>query len=115
MISSSAFEKLTAMGIPLYQLKEATSNDQASDYLAIDSDALTASQLYLDILSVLAVNQSEVTISENTVDLGLYLWHFHDKQEVTLDKQVLLTPSIAELAKLPALKRALWLALSADN
>ena len=108
MIQQAAFDKLTAMGIELYQLREQQDDTAATSYLAIDKSTITNNRLYLDVLAALSLNQTEVTISQNTIDLGLFCWHFHDENSVTLTQQNLQTPTLEVMAKQPQLKQQLW-------
>ncbi|REL28125.1 hypothetical protein DXX93_17180 [Thalassotalea euphylliae] len=108
MIQQAAFDKLTAMGIELYQLREQQSNEAANSYLTLDESTITGNRLYLDVLAALSLNQTEVTISPNTIDLGLFCWHFHDENSVKLEQQNLQTPTLEALAEQPHLKQQLW-------
>ncbi|REL36644.1 DNA polymerase III subunit psi [Thalassotalea euphylliae] len=112
MIQQAAFDKLTAMGIDLYQLRDQQNSAPSADYLAIDVKATANHRLYLDILTALSLNQTEVGIKEDKIDLGLLQWQFHQAETIELTKQHLVTPSLDVLAQQPQLKQQLWLLLA---
>ncbi|NMP31973.1 hypothetical protein HII17_10375 [Thalassotalea sp. M1531] len=109
MISSQAFSKLTAMGVPLYQVKEiADTTEQDSCFIAIDKNAMEDSTLFHDLLATLNLNSAELKFSEIAIDLGLFNWQFKEGSEITSTKTLLITPPLNELISSPELKQQLW-------
>lgn len=108
MIQQAAFDKLTAIGIELYQLRDQQAPAPSSNYLPIDAKATINHRLYLDVVTALSLNQTEVSIEADKIELGLLRWQFHHTDDVELNKQHLLTPSLDALANSPELKQQLW-------
>ncbi len=125
-ITQDQFEKLTEMGISLWQRRshgmqnnEATT--QALSYLDIDLGALASQQLFTDILLATGLTIGEVSHQGDHLDLGLFNWYFTDEQpqdqspnSIKWQEQQLFTPSIENISKSPALKKQLWYLLGKE-
>ncbi len=125
-ITQDQFEKLTEMGISLWQRRshgmqnnEATT--QALSYLEIDLDALAGQQLFTDILLATGLTIGEVSHQGDHLDLGLFNWYFTDEQaqdqssnSIKWQEQQLFTPSIENISKSPELKKQLWYLLGKE-
>lgn len=112
MITKPAFDKLTAMGIDLYQLKE---QPQTDSYLAIDADATLNDQFFENVLAAINLTKAEVSISHSAIDLGSILWSFNNETSITIDASRLVTPPLAQFKDSPQLKRQLWHQLSSQQ
>ena len=123
-INQSQFEKLTEMGISLWQSRtdvEGLENlpINTPDYIHIDLAELTKQTLFRDILLAIGLSIGEVSNQEKYLDLGLFNWYFFSNEPLNkaqsqplntiqwLDQQ-LITPTLAEIAMSPALKKQLW-------
>ena len=115
-INQHQFEQLTEMGISLWQHRTGdTPNDnvhtQSKRYLDIDLSYLASQQLFNDILLATGLSIGEINHQSDHVDLGLFNWYFTaipSQNEIQWVDQQLITPSITEISKSPALKKQLW-------
>ena len=115
-INQHQFEQLTEMGISLWQQRtNETPSDgvvlQPNSYLKINLDDLTNQQLFNDIVLATGLSIGEISHQSNHLNLGLFNWYFTEKSsnnEIQWLEQQLITPSIAEIANSPALKKQLW-------
>ncbi|WP_448212734.1 DNA polymerase III subunit psi [Colwellia sp. MEBiC06753] len=107
MISAQAFDKLSAMGIPLYQQRSKEASPVES-FLPVVPAEVANSTLFNDLLLAINVTPSEVTFTDNTIDLGLINWRFVETDTVSLNKNQLLSPSIERISQSVTLKKQLW-------
>jgi len=115
-INQHQFEQLTEMGISLWQHRsDETPNNkialQPKSYLNINLDDLTSQQLFNDIILAAGLSIGEISHHSDHLNLGLFNWYFTEKSsrdEIQWFEQQLITPSIAEISKSPALKKQLW-------
>ncbi len=115
-INQEQFEQLTEMGISLWQHRTSESADnvvqaQSNSYLDIDLKALANQQLFNDILLATGLSIGEINHQDDHLNLGLFNWYFTSKSsqsEIQWIEQQLITPTIAEISKSPALKKQLW-------
>jgi hypothetical protein len=119
-INQHQFEQLTEMGISLWQHRtDETPSDkvalQPKSYLNIKLNDLTSQQLFNDIILAAGLSIGEINYQSDHLNLGLFNWYFTEKSsqnEIQWLEQQLITPSIAEISKSPALKKQLWQLLS---
>lgn len=119
-INQHQFEQLTEMGISLWQHRIVdTPNDpvqsQTKHYLDIDLKDLSTQQLFNDILLATGLSIGEINHQGNHLNLGLFNWYFtsiSSQSGIQWLEQQLITPTIAEISKSPALKKQLWQLLS---
>ena len=134
-INQDQFDKLSAMGISLWQSRAENTITESESFtskkhLNIDLKALLKQQLFTDILLAIGLSVGEVNLQEDHLDLGLFNWFFTDdiksgllnteEQNTTeplirWSKQQLFTPSMTEIAKSPAMKKQLWLLLGSKT
>ena len=86
MISRQAFDKLTAMGIPLYHLRgencEATSTEantaetKQTSFMHIDKAQIVDETFFSDLLLALNLVKSDISFSDTSIDLGTFTWRF---------------------------------------
>jgi hypothetical protein len=119
-INQHQFEQLTEMGISLWQSRtydnhSDTTKSNTPNYLEIDLTALASQQLFIDILLATGLTIGEISHQGDHLDLGLFNWYFtatasQDKHQdkIRWQDQQLVTPSIADISKSPALKKQLW-------
>jgi DNA polymerase III psi subunit len=115
-INQHQFEQLTEMGISLWQHRtsqsvNATPQTQPNNYLDIDLNELAKQQLFNDILLATGLSIGEISHQDDHLNLGLFNWYFtsvSSKNEIQWLEQQLITPTIAEISKSPALKKQLW-------
>jgi DNA polymerase III psi subunit len=115
-INQHQFEQLTEMGISLWQHRtDETPSDkgalQPKSYLNINLNDLTSQQLFNDILLATGLSIGEINHQSDHLNLGLFNWYFTEKSsknEIQWLEQQLVTPSIDEISKSPALKKQLW-------
>jgi len=119
-ITQNQFEQLTEMGISLWQSRTSDNHSDATktktvSYLEIDLAALTSQTLFTDILLAAGLTIGEVSHQGDHLDLGLFNWYFTTEQsqnqsaeKIQWQEQKLVTPSIADISKSPALKKQLW-------
>jgi len=123
-INQRQFEQLTEMGITLWQHRTCD-NDNANEkvqtphphYIDIDLNALANQPLFNDILLSTGLSIGEISQQDNHLNLGLFNWYFtalsSQNNMQWLDQQ-LITPTIDEISKSPALKKQLWQLLSKE-
>jgi len=115
-INQHQFEQLTEMGISLWQHRtDETPSDkvalQPKSYLNINLNDLTSQQLFNDILLATGLSIGEINHQSDHLNLGMFNWYFTEKSsqnEIQWLEQQLITPSITEISKSPALKKQLW-------
>lgn len=135
MISRQAFDKLTAMGIPLYHLrgengevtsKEANTADaKQTSFIHIDKAQIVDETFFSDLLLSLNLVKSDINFSETSIDLGTFTWRFiasttpaGEEQAavsnagVSFSNNTLITLPIETLKQSPVLKKQLWQTLS---
>ena len=86
MISRQAFDKLTAMGIPLYHLRDencgATSTEantadaKQTSFMHIDKAQIVDEIFFSDLLLSLNLVKSDISFSDTSIDLGTFTWRF---------------------------------------
>ena len=86
MISKQAFDKLTAMGIPLYHLRGencgATSTEantaeaKQTSFMHIDKAQIVDETFFSDLLLSLNLVKSDISFSDTSIDLGTFTWRF---------------------------------------
>ena len=125
-ITQGQFEKLTEMGISLWQrrsynMQKSEATSQPLNYLDIDLGTLASQQLFTDILLATGLTIGEVSHQGDHLDLGLFNWYFTDEQpqdqssnSIKWQEQQLFTPSIENISKSPALKKQLWYLLGKE-
>lgn len=119
-INQQQFDQLTEMGISLWQLRDNANQSkntsaQLKEYLSIDLKALASQQLFCDILLSTKLSIGEIIQQNDHLDFGQFNWYFIDeseKAEITWHDQQLFTPSLADIAQSPVLKKQLWQILS---
>ena len=137
-INQHQFEQLTEMGISLWQQRtydglnktnQEKTQSSIKHYLNISLKVLAEQQLFTDILLSTGLSIGEVHQKDDHLDLGLFNWYFvastkhsdtnnslevkHEvKQTIQWFEHQLVTPSITEISKSPALKKQLWQLLS---
>ncbi|PKI14206.1 DNA polymerase III subunit psi [Colwellia sp. 12G3] len=115
-INQHQFEQLTEMGISLWQHRTYEApNDavqtQSNNYLDIDLKELANRQLFNDILLATGLSIGEISHQDDHLNLGLFNWYFtsvSSQNQIQWLEQQLITPTIAEISKSPALKKQLW-------
>jgi hypothetical protein len=115
-ITQHQFEQLTEMGISLWQKRTCDTSNNTEDtqthtYLDIDLSVLAQQQVFTDILLAIGLTIGEISQQGNHLDLVLFNWYFTDDQQenkIHWINQQLFTPSIANIAKSPKLKKQLW-------
>lgn len=121
-INQRQFEQLTEMGITLWQHRTCDNvNEKVQTtpphYADIDLNALANQPLFNDILLSTGLSIGEISQQDNHLNLGLFNWYFtavsSQNNMQWLDQQ-LITPTIDEISKSPALKKQLWQLLSKE-
>lgn len=115
-INQHQFEQLTEMGISLWQHRtcDVPNNKvhtQPKRYLDIDLNDLSSQQLFNDILLSTGLSIGEINHQGDHLNLGLFNWYFTSQSspsEIQWLEQQLITPTIDEISKSPALKKQLW-------
>jgi len=120
-ISQHQFEQLTEMGISLWQRRTSdTANETAAlestSYIDINLKDLAKQQLFNDILLSTGLSIGEIHQQDDHLDFGLFNWYFtanteqssEPKNEIQWLEHHLITPSIDDISKSPALKKQLW-------
>jgi hypothetical protein len=115
-INQHQFEQLTEMGISLWQHRTSETpsdnrEDQPKSYLNIDLKDLANQQLFTDIVLAAGLSIGEINHQSDHLNLGLFNWYFTESSsvnEIQWLEQQLITPSITEISKSPALKKQLW-------
>lgn len=111
------------MGISLWQQRASESQQdtapiQPENSLDIDLADLAKQQLFNDILLATGSSIGEISQQGDHLNLGLFNWYFikaSPASEIQWFEQQLITPSITDIAKSPALKKQLWQLLSKHN
>jgi len=110
-ITKKQFSQLHAMGIDLWQLKKSGNLvvTNKEEQLDIELTSLLKIPLFIDVITSLELSIGEISCNDNKLSLGLLIWYFSSKEEVTIDEQNhLVTPSLSTLKNSPQLKRTLW-------
>ena len=118
-INQRQFEQLTAMGISLWQHK-AENNKTIDDIAksqhicAINLQQLTQHPLFSDIILSIGLSLGEVSQQNDHLNLGLFNWYFTSNKnaQIQWSEQLLMTPSLDNIAQSPSLKKQLWHILS---
>ncbi len=86
MISRQAFDKLTAMGIPLYHLRGEdcgatsvganTAEAKQTSFIHIDKAQIVDETFFSDLLLSLNLVKSDISFSKTSIDLGTFTWRF---------------------------------------
>lgn len=105
MITQPDFDKLTAMGIDLYQLKDQPTQP---NYLPIDADATLNDKFFENVLKAIHLSKAEITISSSAIDLGALLWSFTQESEFTFEANRLVTPPLEQIKQSSQMKQQLW-------
>ena len=112
MLSERQFSHLQEMDISLWRQRKVKEQVQG---LTINQQELVNDATFTDILIALSLSHSEINIADNSIDLGLFNWVFHQQQEITFEQSTLSTPSMDELKQSASLKRQLWQCLWLHN
>ena len=113
MVSQQSFEKLTAMGITLYQQRD---NDEqtiennaqlAVELLKIEKSEID-NQFFQDVLLALNLSIGDITLNDNKIDLGLFNWFFGQEKQLSFEQNKLITPALSVIQASPELKKQLW-------
>lgn len=112
---------LNAMGIELWQRKtlitdqsSKVSDDnkkavaQVSVSEKIDLSSLHNSTLFADILLSMGLSLGDVSLQENTLNIGWLNWRFVEEKNISLTTNTLYTPSLEKIATSSELKTQLW-------
>ncbi|MFD2167826.1 hypothetical protein ACFSJY_16350 [Thalassotalea euphylliae] len=112
MISKPAFDRLDAMGIDLYSLRnDSMENQSPQSFLPIDKTSVTNAAFYRDVLHALNLTSADLSFKEHAIELPTVTWHFHAEETIILDKGLLVTPEISSIIDNTVLKSQLWQSL----
>ena len=126
MVSQQAFDKLTAMGVTIYQLRNASDEADAVDENSVTSDhvnknkaltiepALLESQTFADVLTAFNLSIGDISYDEHQIDLGLINWSFHQGEQLSLSKGRLVTPALSAIQQSSVLKKQLWQVIASN-
>jgi len=83
---------------------------------ALNIELLNKQQIFTDILLSLNLKADDIQLNQNTLKNNqlvwqVLTWQFSSTEKITLTKNILTTPTIADLAKSTTLKAQLWQAI----
>lgn len=109
-ISVRQYEHLQEMGISVWRAKDPDpikKNENLPTTLPKYNE-LIEDPLFLDILLALDISIGEISISESSLNMGIFNWKFIDSDNIKFENNVLFTPSLSRVKDSPSLKRAMW-------
>lgn len=129
-LNNRQFVLLNAMDIPLWASKNRVSNknqvapkstadtqkveqeqikhERQPSQVAFNIDLLSKNKLFIDILLSMKLTISNVSLENNHLNLGTFIWQFNEINQVTFQQNTLSTPSLQTLAQSLTLKKELW-------
>ena len=93
------------------QQSNVSQNQELSNKVVIDLDALLKQPLFKDIISCLGASSADLSIVNDQIDIGIINWQFSKNTDIEFKHNCLITPELTILANSPALKKSLWQSL----
>jgi DNA polymerase III psi subunit len=107
-INHRQFTFLQEMGIALWQKKESSVIDCPPKAIDIDFKILSQHTLFNDVILCLGLSLGEINCENNQISLGLLNWQFAEQSDISIDRNILITPEIKNIQQSPQLKAQLW-------
>lgn len=126
-INQKQFDKLTEMGISLWQHKDVSyqhdlitkKNIKGDSYLSQSAKSLAelaTQKFFIDILQSIDVSIGEISVNKDHLNLGLFNWYFSEKNDdrpaIYCINNNVFSPKIISISQSPRLKKQLWITLS---
>jgi DNA polymerase III psi subunit len=114
-VSARQFQHLQVMGIPVWQQNKLGSPaEESTNLISLSLEELQKHAFFSDVLLALNISIGEISINNNTLNMGLFNWQFIDSLSIEYKENLLTTPELKNLTSSVSLKKQLWQTLSTN-